>query len=154
MFNCRSVDFKTLSVPFTCARSKVLCVAIDVIADVGNAWSECIVPIGCDIYTWNVRFDSGLILSYFLNYFTFHVTRGNENGFRCIVEIGGSQGCALATSLHKPAARRAGSSTKAQPCVPLISSMHIYHTYWKPFPLQKGVEFYKATKESMLTCKN
>ena len=44
----------------------------DVIADVHNSWSECIPPIGSDIYVWNVHFDWGLILSYFLKHCTFH----------------------------------------------------------------------------------
>ena len=39
------------------------------------------------------------------------------------MEIRGTQGCALATPLHSPTAR-VGSPTKAQPCVPLISTMH------------------------------
>ena len=95
----------------------------DVIADVDNGWGECIVPIGSEIYALNVRFDSRRILSYFLYCFIFHVIKGIKNGCPCIVEIRGTQGCALATSLHSPTAR-AGSPTKAQPCVPLISTMH------------------------------
>ena len=44
-------------------------------------------------------------------------------GCPCIVDIKGTKGCALATSRHSPTAR-SESPTKAQPCVPLISSMH------------------------------
>ena len=40
----------------------------DVIADVVNSWGECIVPIGIDIYRRDAPFDSGLILSYLLDY--------------------------------------------------------------------------------------
>ena len=94
-----------------------------VIADVDNGWGECIVPIGSEIYAWNVRSDSRRILSDFLNYFTFHVVKGIKNGCLCTVEIRGTYGCALATSMHSPTAR-AGSPTKAKPCVPLISTMH------------------------------
>ena len=61
----------------------------DIIADVDNGWGKCIVLIGSDIYAWNVRFDSGLILSYFLIYFTFRVIKGVKNGCMCIVEIRG-----------------------------------------------------------------
>ena len=42
---------------------------------------------------------------------------------RALWIIRGTQGCALATSLHSPTAR-AGSPTKAQPFMPLISTMH------------------------------
>ena len=42
-----------------------------------------------------------------------------------------SEGCALATSLHSPTAR-AGSPAKAQPCMPLISTMH-GQTFLIPF---------------------
>ena len=86
----------------------VLCVAIvmswsewdcDVIADVDNGWGKCVVPIGVDIYAWNVRFDSGLIMSCFLVYLKFRV-------------------------MHTVVCRVPGSPTKAQPCVDLISTMH------------------------------
>ena len=40
----------------------------DAIADVDNGWGKCIVPIGSEIYAYNVRFDSRRILSNFLNY--------------------------------------------------------------------------------------
>ena len=90
MFNRRSVDFKTISVPFTCAHLVRFFVLLfwrhgvewgcDVIADVDNGWGECILPAGGDLYTWNVRFDSCVILSYFLNCFTFHVIQGIKNG--------------------------------------------------------------------------
>ena len=92
----------------------------DVIADVDNGWGECIVLIGSEIYAWNVRFDSCLIFSYFLNNCIFHVIKGIKNGCPCIVEIRGT--CALDTSLYSPTAR-ARSSTKAQPCGPPISTM-------------------------------
>ena len=39
-----------------------------IIANVNNGWGECIVPNMSDIYAWNVRFDSGLILSHFFDY--------------------------------------------------------------------------------------
>ena len=35
----------------------------DAITDEYNGWGECIVPIGCEIYAWNIRFDSRRILS-------------------------------------------------------------------------------------------
>ena len=57
------------------------------IADIDNVWGEYIVPIRSDIYAWNVRFDSGLILSYFANYFTFHVINRIKKGCPCILEI-------------------------------------------------------------------
>ena len=62
----------------------------DVIADVDNGWGECIAPIGSEIFADNVRFDSRRILSYFLNYFIFHVIKGIKNGCPCIVEIRGT----------------------------------------------------------------
>ena len=91
----------------------------DVIADVNKSWGwdECIVPIGSELYAWNVRFDSRFILS-FLNYFIFHVITGVEKGRPCIVEIGGTKGFALATPLRSPTAH-VWSPTKAQP-----STMH------------------------------
>ena len=81
----------------------------DVIADNGI---HNVIPIGSEIYTWNVRFDSRLILSYFLNYFASNAIKCIKNGFPCTVEMRGTQGCALATSLHSLAAR-AGSPNKA-----------------------------------------
>ena len=100
MFERRSVDFETISAPFTLARSGIFGVLLlrrrgfewdcDVLADVDNGWGECIVPIGSEIYAWNVRLDSPLILSYFLNYFIFHVKKGIKNGCPYIVEIGGT----------------------------------------------------------------
>ena len=69
MFQRRSVDFRTISVPFTRTHHKVICVAMwrrgverdcDVIADVDNGWGECIVAIGYEVYAWNVHFDSRL----------------------------------------------------------------------------------------------
>ena len=76
MFECRSENFKTNSVPFTHVRSKVLFVVIvtlrvdldcNVFADVDNGWGECIMPIANEIYAWNVRFDSRLIFLVTLN---------------------------------------------------------------------------------------
>ena len=70
MFNRRICTFQNDSVPFTCARSKFLCVAIvtswvewdcDVIADVDNGRGGRIVPIGSDIYALDVHFDLGLV---------------------------------------------------------------------------------------------
>ena len=83
----------------------------DVIVDVDNGWGECIVHIA-----WNGLFDSTLILSFFLDYFILHVTKGIKNVCPCIVEIRGTKGCALATPLQSPTTH-AGSPTKAQPCV-------------------------------------
>ena len=37
-----------------------------------------------------------------LNYFIFHVIKGIKNGCPCIVEVRGSKGCALASSLYEP----------------------------------------------------
>ena len=54
------------------------------IVHVNNGWDQCIAPIGSDLYIWNIFFDSGLILSYFLNYFTFHVIKGVKNGSPCM----------------------------------------------------------------------
>ena len=62
----------------------------DVIADVDNDWGECIVPIGSEIYAWNVRFDSRRMLSYIHDYFMFHVIKGIKNVCPCIVEIRGT----------------------------------------------------------------
>ena len=62
----------------------------DVITDVDNGWGEFIVPIGGDIYAWNVPLDSGLILSYFLYYFTLHVIKGIKNVGPRIEEITGT----------------------------------------------------------------
>ena len=62
----------------------------DVIDDVDNGWSECIIPIESEICAWNVRFDSRRILSNFLNYFIFHVIKGIKNGCSRIVEIRGT----------------------------------------------------------------
>ena len=92
MFNRRSIDLKTISVPFPCTHSKILCVAVvtswtewycDAIGNLDNVWGECIVWIGSDIYAWHVSFDSGVVLSYFLNYVTCHVIK---NGCPCTVE--------------------------------------------------------------------
>ena len=80
-------------------------------------------PIGRFMYRSNVCFYSRIILSYFLNYSIRHVIKGIKNGCPCVVEIRGTSGCALATSLHSPTAR-SGSPVKAQPCVPLISTRH------------------------------
>ena len=41
MFNCWSVDFKTISVPFTWARSKVICVAIVTSWSWIGLWRHC-----------------------------------------------------------------------------------------------------------------
>ena len=74
-FERGSVDFKTISVPFTCARSNALA---------GTS----------ALYRLGVRFLPGIsapihvvFLSYFLNHFIFHVMKGNKNGCPCIVEI-------------------------------------------------------------------
>ena len=51
----------------------------DIIADVNNGLDECFVPIRGEIYACNVRLDSRLILSYFLNYSIFYVIKkGSE----------------------------------------------------------------------------
>ena len=116
-----------------------------VTAEAANGCGESIVPIGREIFAWNVHFNF-LILSYFLNCCISHVIKGNKNGCPCIVEIRGTEGCALATSLNSLAAR-AGSLTKVQPWVPLISTMH-----GQPFltPLFSGscniYEFWLLTK--------
>ena len=89
MFNRRSVDFKTISVHSRVHAERFFVLRLwrhgsewdnDVIADVNNGWGECIVPIRSEISAQNIRFDSGLILSYFLNYFTFQA----ENGSRMV----------------------------------------------------------------------
>ena len=53
-------------------------------ADPGHAGGQ----IGSEIYAWNVRFDSRLILFYFLNYFIFRAIKGT--GCQCIVGIRGT----------------------------------------------------------------
>ena len=93
----------------------------DIIADVDNGLDECIVPNRGEIYAWNVRLDSRLILSYFLNYSIFYVIKRVKKYCPCTVEIKVTWGCALVTSLHSPTAR-AGFPTMAQPCVLLIST--------------------------------
>ena len=67
----------------------------DVTADVDHGWDECAVLIGSDINAWNICFNSGLILSYCLYYFTFYVIKGIKNGCQCIVEIRGIKGLCL-----------------------------------------------------------
>ena len=57
------------------------------------------------IYAWKARFDSRLILSHFLNHFTFHVIKGVRNDCPCIVEFRGTKVCALATPLRSNTAR-------------------------------------------------
>ena len=42
--------------------------SVTVIANVDNGWGECIILIRGEIYSWNVRFGSCLILSYFIDY--------------------------------------------------------------------------------------
>ena len=37
----------------------------DVIADVDNGWGECNVPVGGEIYAWNVCFGSRFIFIFF-----------------------------------------------------------------------------------------
>ena len=120
MFNRISVAFKTISVPFTCTRSKFLCAVIVTSWSRMGLWRHwwCRQWLGwvyCTDWEWHlrIRFDSGLILFHFLNYFTFHVIKGIRNGCPCVVQITGTLGCALSSSL-----------TNAQPCVVLISTMH------------------------------
>ena len=67
----------------------------DVIAKIDNGSVECIVPLGSDLNTWNVRFESRLILPYFLNHFSFYVMKWIKNGCPSIVEMWDAQGCAL-----------------------------------------------------------
>ena len=73
MFEWGSVSFETISAWFKRARSYLFCYGIrlwrhwidrdgDVIADVDNGWRECIAPIESDIYAWNIRIDSRLML--------------------------------------------------------------------------------------------
>ena len=64
--------------------------ACGVNADVDNGWDECIVPIGRETYAWNIRFDTRLILSSFLNHFIFHFIQGIKNGCPCIMDITGT----------------------------------------------------------------
>ena len=90
----------------------------DVIANVHNGCDECIIPIGCAIYAWNVRFAAHFILSYLVDYFISYVIKGIKNVCPCIGEIRGTCCCALAASLNSPTAR-AGPPTKAQPCMPM-----------------------------------
>ena len=85
----KSVGFKTITAPFTCARNKIFCVAIV------TSWSwmglrrhyrrrQCLGPVYCINWEWHsfmecpLRFRPYLVL--FLNYFTLHVIKGIENG--------------------------------------------------------------------------
>ena len=112
-----------------------------------SGWGECIIPIGSDIFAWNVLFESSLILSYFLNHFTFHVIKGLRMGARalwrweavrvvpwlhpctCLQLVQGLRpghypGCLWSPQCTANHTAHAGSLTKAQHCVPLISTMH------------------------------
>ena len=151
MFEPRTLDFKPISVPFTLARRKVLCFAIVMSWNwIGfwrhcwrrHGWGACIAPIGSEIYVWNVRFDSRLLLSYFFNCLYIPRYNRNKNVCPCIVEIRGTWGCALPTFLHSATAR-AGSPPKAHPFLPLISTMHgqpflipLIQRYFCPLPSQ------------------
>ena len=87
----------------------------DAMADVINGSGKCIVPIESEIYAWNVHFDSSLILCYLVNYLIFHVLKEIKNGL--------PEDCGLAMSLYSPTVR-AGSLTRAQPCVTPMFTMH------------------------------
>ena len=133
----RRLDFKTclylMSKRFRShsrVHNNVLCFAIVTSRSWMGLWRHCwrrqwLGRVHCTDWEWDLCLECPLRFtsSYFLNYFIFHVIKGIKNGCPCIVEIRGTHGCALAWSLHSPAAR-AGSPTKAQPCVPLISTMH------------------------------
>ena len=73
------------------------------------------------------------ILSYFLNYFIFHVIKGIKNGCPCIVQIRGTLGCVLATSLYPPTAR-AGFPTKTSYQIRKIAG---YASTGNVFPLPR-----------------
>ena len=51
------------------------------------------------------------------------IVKGIKNGWPCIVEIRGTQGCALVGDPAR-AVGECRDVAKAQPCVPLISTMH------------------------------
>ena len=101
MFESLYVDFKTISVPFT----HVLYADIVISWSWLGFWRHCwlrqwvrwVIPIGSEIYAWNARFDFTYCLTHFINHFIFHVIKGIKNVCPCIVEIRGTQGCALAT---------------------------------------------------------
>ena len=87
--------------PCTCARSKVLCVAIVTSRSWMGLWRHCwrrqwLGRVHCTDWEWDLclecpRFDSRRsYLSYFHNYFIFHVIKGIKNGCPCIVEIRGT----------------------------------------------------------------
>ena len=84
--------------------------------------------VHCAGWKWDLcmecpyRFVSYFV-SFFLNHLIFNGIKGINNACPCIEEIRGTYGRALATLLHSPTAR-AGSPTKVDPCVPLISTMH------------------------------
>ena len=81
MFNRRSVDLKKSWSHSRALTVKLLVLRLwrhgvewdcGVIAEVDNGWGEY---IGSDVYAWNVRFDSGLILFFFL-----FILRSKYNG--------------------------------------------------------------------------
>ena len=122
--------FQNDSVPLTCVHSKDICVAIVASRGWMGLWRHCWrrqwlgrvhctdrerhLGMGCPL-----RFGSYFDI-HFLTCLTFNVIKGVKNGCPCLVEIRGTQGCALATSLHSCE----GSPTKEQPGVPLISTIH------------------------------
>ena len=125
-----------ISKQFTYVHTNVLCVATVTSRSWMELWHHCwrrkgLGRVQFTVLGWDLclecPFDSRRILFYFLNHFIFDILKGIKNGCSCIVEIRGPYGFALATSLHSPTAC-AGSPTKAQPCVPLISTM-----YGQPF---------------------
>ena len=124
MFHCRSVDFKTISVPFTRTRSKFFFVL--------QLWRHGI-EWDCDVIA---DVDNCLVLSYFLIHFTFHLIKG----LRVVPRHSGYQkhlGLCLCyvPSLHSSTAG-AGSPTKAQPCVP----HNAWATILNPFNIfQNGI---------------
>ena len=74
-------------------------------------------------YEWDLCLDSCPICLIFL-LILYTTMEGIKNGCPCIIiEISCTKDCALATFLHLPTSR-AGSPTKAQPCVFLISTIH------------------------------
>ena len=131
-----AVDFTTISVPLTCAHINVLCVAIVTSWVWMVLWRHCWRRqwLGWVHYTdweWVLGMECPLrFTSYFVLFsysFIFHIIKGIRNVCPCVVEFRVTSGCALATSLHPPT----GSLTKAQPCVPLISTMH-GQPFWIP----------------------
>ena len=134
MFERRSVDFKTISVPFTCAPSNVLCVAIVTSRSWMGLWRHCwrwqwLGRVHCTGWEWDLCLECPLqFTSYFVLFSSLFNIPCYKKGLRMVDRALWRSEALRVVPWLRPCTRLAYGScrspTKAQPCVPLISTMH------------------------------